>query len=100
MKRISLTAVLLFVSFLLRADREIGVSVSSSSLRLEAWYQGHLEQRLLMWCRERISEMADRQKAECCRNRLNGLVKRATAPRPNFDLISQELLDFSDGLAK
>ena len=31
MKRISLTAVLLFVSFLLRADREIGVSVSSSA---------------------------------------------------------------------
>ena len=80
--------------------RDVRTECASPSLRLEAWYQGHLEQRLLMWCRERISEMADRQKAECCRNRLNGLVKRATAPRTNFDLISQELLDFSDGLAK
>jgi len=72
----------------------------SPSLRLEAWYQGHIEQRLLKWCRNRISKMADNQKAERCRHRLKGLVKRAVAPRPNFDLISRELLDFSDGLAK
>ncbi|MBP3406767.1 MAG: hypothetical protein J6N18_11740, partial [Kiritimatiellae bacterium] len=62
--------------------------------------QGHIEQRLLKWCRNRISKMADNQKAERCRHRLKGLVKRAVAPRPNFDLISRELLDFSDELAE
>lgn len=70
------------------------------SLRLEAWYQGHIEQRLTKWCRNRISKMTDRQKAESFGRRLNGLVSRAAAPRPNFDAISRELLDFSDELAE
>jgi hypothetical protein len=44
--------------------------------------------------------MTDRQKAESFGRRLNGLVSRAAAPRPNFDAISRELLDFSDELAE
>ena len=82
----------------LYSDKRTGEVIVS--LRLEAWYQGHIEQRLLKWCRNRISKMADNQKAERCRHRLKGLVKRAVAPRPNFDLISRELLDFSDELAE
>ena len=68
----------------------------SPSLRLEAWYQGHIEQRLLKWCKARIGAMRDKTKAAAFAVRLDSLVKRATAPRADFDTISRELLTLSD----
>ena len=68
----------------------------SPSIRLEAWYQGHIEQRLLKWCKARIAAMRDKAKAAEIAARLDSLVKRATAPRPDFDAISRELLTLSD----
>ena len=71
----------------------------SPSLRLEAWYQGHLEQRLAKWCRARIAEMDDVAKSADFAARLDALVKRAVAPRADFDALSCELLSLSDGIA-
>ena len=79
-------------------DRRTGCV--TPSLRLEAWYQGHLEQRLLKWCRSRIDSMRDKAKAKSFASRLGDLVKRATAPRANFDKLALELLRISDEIAK
>ena len=73
--------------------------LATTSLRAEAWYQGHLEQRLLKWCKARIDAMPDKAKASAFSARLDDLVRRATAPRPDFDAISRDLLTFSDELA-
>ena len=72
----------------------------TTSLRMEAWYQGHIEQRLLKWCKARIDSMPDRAKASAFAARLDAIVKRATAPLPAFDALSRELLMLSDELAK
>ena len=69
---------------------------TATSLRMEAWYQGHLEQRLLKWCKARIDAMRDKKKVSVFVGRLDDLVKRATAPRSNLDAISRELLTLSD----
>ncbi len=79
-------------------DRRTGQM--SPSLRLEAWYQGHIEQRLLKWCKAHIDALQDRTQASAFAARLDALVKRAIAPRPAFDTISRELLTLSDELAK
>ena len=78
-------------------DRRTGQM--SPSLRLEAWYQGHIEQRLLKWCKAHIDALQDRTQASVFAARLDALVKRAIAPRPAFDTISRELLTLSDELA-
>ena len=43
--------------------------------------------------------MPDKAKASAFSARLDDLVRRATAPRPDFDAISRDLLTFSDELA-
>ena len=68
----------------------------SPSLRLEAWYQGHIEQRLAKWCRDRIARMRDSGKGAAFKARLDDIVKRAVAPRPNFDVLSFKLMKLSD----
>ena len=80
------------------SDRRTGLV--SPSLRLEAWYQGHIEQRLLKWCKARIDAMPDKAKVVAFAARLDSLVKRATAPRVDFDAISRELLTLSDELRR
>ena len=74
--------------------------LGSTSLRMEAWYQGHIEQRLLKWCKARIDAMRDKAKAAAFAARIDALVKHAIAPRPAFDAISRELLMLSDELVK
>ena len=76
------------------SDRRTGLV--SPSIRLEAWYQGHIEQRLLKWCKARIAAMRDKAKAAAFAAHLDSLVKRVTAPRADFDTISRELLTLSD----
>ena len=68
----------------------------SPSLRLEAWYQGHIELRLVRWCRDRIAGMKDSAKAAAFKNRLDALVKRGAASRPDYDAIARELLELSE----
>ena len=75
-------------------------SRGSTSLRMEAWYQGHIEQRLLKWCKARIDAGQDKAQASAFAARLDALVKRALAPRPTLDTLSRELLMLSDELAK
>ena len=69
------------------------------SLRLEAWYQGHVEQRLAKWCKAHIAKVADSAKRADFRARLGAIVKSATAPRPDFDDLSRKLLMLSDEIA-
>lgn len=48
----------------------------------------------------RIAAMGDAAKAASFAARLNDLIRRAVAPRPDFDAISRELLPLSDEIAE
>ncbi|MBQ9739577.1 MAG: hypothetical protein IJV91_01430, partial [Kiritimatiellae bacterium] len=66
------------------------------SLRLEAWYQGHIEQRLLKWCIMKLSAVKADAKIADWRKRIDVLVKSSMMPRPDYDLLSLSLLKLSD----
>ena len=72
----------------------------STSMRMEAWYQGHLEQRLYKWCRVRIAALPKDGRSAAFAVRLDDFVKRASAPRADLDALSLELLRISDELAE
>ena len=71
----------------------------SPSLRLEAWYQGHIEQRLAKWCQVHMAKVTDSAKRADFSARLGDIVKCATAPRPDFDDLSRKLLTLSEEIA-
>lgn len=77
---------------------DVRTGLASVSLRMEAWYQGHIELRLLKWCRMHIDGLGVGRKAAFA-SRLDDLVKSAIIPRADFDALSRELLALSDRIA-
>lgn len=71
----------------------------SPSRRLECWYLGLVDFKLATWCRTHLESLRTSGRvaeADAFAVRLDALVKRAVAARPDYDALGLELLKLSD----
>ena len=71
------------------------------SRRLEAWYQGLVDFKLLKWCRLRLAEREKRgEDVSKIKAKLERLIRDADVPRGDFEKIRVRLANIARMLAK